>query len=168
MRIDKFTPCLENTKTGKIEKTMYKLAKKEELKKLQGWNFDWTDSSLDNSEIYKLTLKNDDVIQGLVAFSNFKRDRAIYIDIVESAPHNMGSNKKYNGVGGHLYAIAAQKSVEKGYGGFLFMDAKNAELVKHYSDTLGAVLIGRPHPYRMIIDEEAASKLLEIYTLEGE
>lgn len=168
MRIDKFTPCLENTETGKIEKTRYKLAKKEELQKLRGWKFNWTDSSLDNTEIYKLTLKDDDIIQGLVAISDFKRDKAIYINLVESAPHNIGAKKKYNGVGGHLYAIAAQKSVEKGYGGFLFMDAKNMELVGHYSNTLGAVLIGRPHPYRMIIDEESANKLLKIYTMEGE
>lgn len=168
MRIDKFTPCLENVKTGKIEQTSYKLATKEELRKLKNWNFNWADSSLDDTEIYKLTLANDDNIQGLISISDFKRDRAVYINIVESAPHNLGKNKQYNGVGGHLYAIAAKKSVEKGYGGFLFMDAKNIELVEHYRNTLGAVLIGRPHPYRMVIDEEASNKLLKIYTLEGE
>lgn len=48
------------------------------------------------------------------------------------------------------------------------MDAKNAELVDHYKKTLGALFLGRPHPYRMIIDEENAIKLLSIYTLKGE
>ena len=75
---------------------------------------------------------------------------------------------RYNGVGGHLFAIAVQKSVDCGYGGYVFMDAKNAELVDHYKKTLGALFLGRPHPYRMIIDEENAMKLLSIYTLKGE
>ena len=88
------------------------------------------------------------------------------MSVVEAAPHNLGTDKQYNGVGGHLYAIAAKKSIEYGYGGFLFMDAKSLELVEHYQKTLGAILLGRPHPYRMIIDEEAANSLLKIYTLE--
>ena len=46
------------------------------------------------------------------------------------------------------------------------MDAKNKELVKHYSKTLGAVHLGRPHPYRMFIDEDNAERLLGIYTFE--
>ena len=48
------------------------------------------------------------------------------------------------------------------------MDAKNMELVAHYQDTLGAVLLGRPHPYRMFVDEENAKKLIKIYTLKEE
>ena len=168
MYIDKFTPCLENTKTGKLEQTKYMLVTPKELQSLKGWKFDWTSPDLKEADVYKLTLENNDKIQGLVAISYFAKDKAVYVNIVESAPHNIGSNKQYNGVGGHLYAIAAQKSVEKGYGGFLFMDAKNLELVEHYQNTLGAVLIGRPHPYRMVVDEDAAHKLLDIYTLKGE
>ncbi len=103
-----------------------------------------------------------------VAISDYKKDRAIYVDIAESAPHNLGKSKKYNGVGGHLFVIAAKVSVDKGYGGFIFMDAKNKELVSHYQETLGAVFLGRPHPYRMFIDEEQAEKLLKIYTLREE
>lgn len=47
--------------------------------------------------------------------------------------------KRYEGVGGHLFAIMMpQKSMEKGYGGFVFLDAKNADLVRHYEEALGA------------------------------
>ena len=166
MHIDKFTPCLEERKTGKILPTTFSAISKEERKHLQGWKFNWLDSNLEGSEVYKLTLKGSTKPEGLVALKRFERDRAVYIDIVEAAPHNLGKDKQYNGVGGHLYAIAAKKSVEYGYGGFLFMDAKNMELVEHYQKTLGAILLGRPHPYRMIIDEEAAMRLLKIYTME--
>lgn len=166
--IDKFTPCLENAETGEIIETSYSLANKSELRQLKGWKFDWLADDLKNAEIYKLQIKNDSEIQGLVALTKFERDKAIYVNIAESAPQNLGKNKKYNGVGGHLFAIAAQRSKICGYGGFVFMDAKNVELVKHYQETLGATHLGIPHPYRMFIDEDAADKLLKIYTLNKE
>ena len=165
VKIDRFTPCLVDTSSGKIVDTQYSLATTEDLK-IIGWNFNWSNSDLRNSEIYKLTLKGDNKIQGLVALNNFKKDNAVYVKLAESAPHNIGKNKKYDGVGGHLFAIAIKKSMERGYGGFVFMDAKNIELVEHYRKTLGAVHIGGVHPYRMYIDEDNAQKILNYYTLE--
>lgn len=165
IEIDKFTPCLVEKSTGKIVDTQYSLATIEDLKTSK-WNFKWFDKDLKNSEIYKLTLKDDSEIQGLVAINDFKKDNAIYVKLAESAPHNIGKNKKYDGVGGHLFAIAIKKSTERGYGGFVFMDAKNMDLVRHYKETLGAVHIGGVHPYRMFIDEDNAQKVLDYYTLE--
>lgn len=166
INIDKLTPCLEDVKTGRFVSTFYKKASKNDLTGLKGWSFNWLDRSLEKAEVYKLCVNGEDSIQGLVAVTDFKRDRAIYVNLAENAPHNLGKNKKYNGVGGHLFAIAAEISYKRGYGGFIFMDAKNTELVEHYSKTLGAVLLGRPHPYRMLIDEENAIKLLNTYTFE--
>lgn len=165
VKIDRFTPCLVETSSGEIVDTQYSLATTEDLK-TSGWNFNWSDSDLRNSEVYKLTLKGDNKIQGLVALNDFKKDNAVYVKLAESAPHNIGKNKKYDGVGGHLFAIAIKKSIERGYGGFVFMDAKNIELVEHYHKTLGAVHIGGVHPYRMYIDEDNAQKILDYYTLE--
>lgn len=164
--IDKFTPCLEDTGTGELVPTIYEKATPKELSGLKGWNFNWLDKDLKKAEIYKLCIVGDNTIQGLVAITDFQRDMAVYVNIAESAPHNLGRNKKYSGVGGHLFAIAAKVSKDKGYGGFLFMDAKNIELVEHYHNTLGAVLLGRPHPYRMFVDEESAMRLLDTYTFE--
>ncbi len=164
--IDKFSPCLEDARTGKIVPTIYAKATKNELSSLKGWNFNWLDGSLNECDVYKLCIAGNETIQGLVAVKDFKRDMAVYVTIAESAPHNIGKNKQFIGVGGHLFAIAAKISMDKGYGGFVFMDAKNTELVEHYSKTLGAILLGRPHPYRMFIDEENAAKLLETYTFE--
>lgn len=164
--IDKFTPCLEDAQTGEIIETTYSLVTESELKQLTGWNFNWLSEDLNEAEIFKLQRKDNADIQGLIALTKFERDKAIYVNLAESAPHNLGKDKKYNGVGGHLFAIAAQRSKQLGYGGFVFMDAKNTELVKHYRDSLGAILLGMPHPYRMFIDEDAAERLLKIYTLE--
>lgn len=170
IEIDRFTPCLINKLNGEIVNTDYTVATKNELKSLKskGWNFNWLTEDLAQSIVYKLTLENDSEPQGLIALTDYPRDNAMYINIAESAPHNLGKNKLYEGVGGHLFAIAAQESINRGYDGFLFLDAKNIELVNYYRDKFGAVLLGIPHPYRMFIDEASAQKLLKIYTLKGE
>lgn len=166
LEIDRFTPCLEDTQTGELIPTTYQRVSAEEIEALQGWRFNWASDELSGAEIYKLCLVNDPTIQGLVATTDFKRDQAVYVNLAESAPHNLGESKRFHGVGGHLFAIAARISVEKHYGGFIFMDAKNTELVNHYRKMLGAVLLGRPHPYRMFVDEENAMRLLDTYTFE--
>ena len=170
IEIDDFTPCLIERTTGKIVNTVFSLASLSELKPLkhQGWNFNWTADDLKDSDIYKLTLEGDDTIQGLVALKDMPNDYAVYLKLAESAPLNLGKNKRYEGVGGHLFAIAAKISMDHGYGGFLFFEAKNMELVRHYQEMFGGKVIGGVHQYRMVIDEEAAEQLLNKYTLKGE
>jgi len=165
IEIDKLTPCLEQTNTGNIVDTSFSPVTEQDLKTIKKWAFKWSFKNLPDYEIYKLTAANDDRIQGLVAIKDVPDDSAVYVQIAESAPHNRGKNKEYAGVGGHLFAIAVLRSYELGYDGFVFMDAKNLRLVSHYANTLGAFLIGTPHPYRMAIDEIAAKKLIKLYTL---
>lgn len=165
LRIDRFTQCLVDAKTGALLDTVYSKVALEELQTLKGWAFDWNDPALEQDEIYKLTVEGKNSIEGLIAIQYLHRDRAVYVHIAESAPHNKGKGKQYIGVGGHLFAIAAQKSLEAGFGGFFFMDAKNLELVHHYQKALGAVWLGIPHEYRMLVEEDAAAKLLSVYTL---
>ena len=56
-----------------------------------------------------------------------------------------------------MFAIAIKLSLTNGFGGYIFMDAKNTELVKHYAKMLGAVLAPtRLHEYRMEVFEEQA------------
>ena len=167
--IDKLTPCLKELATGKILQTTFSIAETFEIKGLQkkGWYFDWTDKEMSRCNIYKLQLKGDDVIQGLVATEVVRG--AVYIHLCESAPHNQSPSKKYEGVGGHLFAIAIKLSIAMGFGGYVYFEAKNMDLVKHYSEKFGAVMVPtRIHDYRMEISEEDAQELIEKYTLEGD
>jgi hypothetical protein len=132
----------------------------------KGWFFDWEDPEMKDDVIYKLLVEGSDEIQGLVATRLMRG--TVFVVLVESAPHNKPPNKKYDGVGGHLFAIAVKLSLKNGFGGFVHFDTKNMKLVKHYSNTLGAKLYGGVHMYRMAIDEIAAMDLVEKYTLEGE
>ena len=93
---------------------------------------------------------------------------AIYVKITESAPHNKGKDKEYIGTGGHLFAVAALISLYKGYGGFIYMDAKNRRLVDHYIEILGASYVGGVHPFRLSVNEVAARKLIEFYNFKGD
>jgi len=169
--IDKLTPCLERVSTGEILATVFSIARNEELRGLQkrGWNFNWIADELKDTIVYKLTLKDDDVIQGLIAVEINPKEYAIHAHLVESAPHNLGKSKEYEGVGGHLFAIAIKLSLALGFDGFVYMDAKNPELVRHYAKTLGAIQIRtRIHEYRMAILEDNAQRIIEKYTLEGD
>ena len=166
IEIDELTPCLVESESGQVVPTTYRRYERADLRQLHaaGWLFDWED--IGDAEVYGITAAGDGTLQGLIAVEDYARDRALYIKLVESAPQNKGMSKRYRGVGGHLFAVAALESKKRGYGGFLFLDAKNRDLVQYYHETLGAQWIGGVHGYRMVLDEDAAQALLDKYTFE--
>jgi len=167
--IDKLTPCLVEIATGDVLQTVFSLAAEDDISGLKekGWLFDWSDEALQKTNIYKLMIKDDDVVQGLVSAEVIRG--AVYVHLAESAPHNLPPNKKYEGVGGHLFAIAMKLSLSNGFGGYIFMDAKNQKLVDHYIEKLGARRVStRYHTHRLEVSEENAVKVINKYTLEGD
>lgn len=156
--IDELTDCLVERSTGKQEETEYRvrtaLIKPEEYK---GWKFDWSVTEKNGYNIYELFLKNDNIVQGRIAT---RVDGGVVdVDIVETAPHNYGCTGKYQGVGGHLFAIACQISKESGCDGFVTFTAKS-DLISYYEKVLNArVARGQ----RMYIDEAAADILIRQY-----
>jgi hypothetical protein len=86
-----------------------------------------------------LTIVNNlDIIQRLTSLT-IKTDH-IYMNLIESAPFNLGRNKIYEGVGGNLVAFACKVSFQTGFDGFVSFTAKT-KLIKHYEKTLGAYLL---------------------------
>ena len=167
--IDKLTPCLVDASTGEVLPTIFSIATMDDIKGIagKGWAFDWSASELQKYNTYKLLVKGDDTIQGLVSTQVLRG--AVQVHLTESALHNRGENKRYAGAGGHLFAIAMRLSMTLGFGGYIFFDAKNLELVKHYSDMLYANRIHSPvHEYRMEVLEVNASRIINRYTLEGD
>ena len=90
IEIDKLTPCLERVSDKEIVDTTFSPATKAELKTLKKWQFKWTAKDLAECEIYKLTVENDDRIQGLIAIQDMRGSNAVYVKIAESAPHKAG------------------------------------------------------------------------------
>lgn len=123
----------------------------------------------DDNEIYAVVLKGTVDIQGMVALSGSSDFKAVHIAWMCAAPQNnleIVGEKKYLGVGGHLFAIAAQRSKEMGYESAISGYASDLKLAKHYCDVFGAELLGILHPYQIFIDTEEAEKIMEVYDYE--
>lgn len=170
--IDEIVPCLKDTVTGDMKETVvFKIESRSYLKQFteqNGWQINWIEIPLD-VEVYELALKDTKEIQGLVAVRNDVNSHAAYLHWACTAPqnnkHDFGK-QKYSGVGGHLFAIAADKSIEWGYEGAMHGFALNQELLEHYMQTFNAEFLGMLHDYQFFINENNAKKLLEVYNYE--
>lgn len=168
--VDELVPCLKDSVTGEILPTEVREMKRSQLKgftEKSGWNDDWANRP-PNELIFGVFLKNDAQPQGLVSIRN---DRGgVYIASASSAPWNnkleTNGKPKYIGVGGHLFAIAAEQSVKNGYGGTIYGYAVNREVLQHYVEHFGAVHFPLVHEYQFIIDPEPAQRLIDTYNYE--
>lgn len=174
--IDEVVPCLKNTETKEIVETVvFKVETRSFLRafnKKNGWYENWSTFGTE-VEIYALATKDDMEIQGLVALENDENAQAVFVTWACTAPHNnkhelekVGKIPKYIGVGGHLFAIAVDKSMDWGYDGCIHGYAVNQEVLRHYQEVLGAVYLGTLHKYHFAVLEKSAQKLLEVYDYE--
>ena len=166
--IDELTPCLKDSETGEIFETeVIRIKRKSFLSKYNkktGWYTNWA-SLLSEDEVYALVIKGTVDIQGLVAFHKVEDYSAVFISWMCAAPQNnpmVVQKKKYIGVGGHLFAIAVDKSIEYGYDGAVTGNAANKDLVKHYCEVFWAQQLGLIHPFQIFIDEINARKIKEV------
>ena len=160
--IDKLTNSIQNTVSGDSFQTEVSTFTTKDLKqstKKNGWKFNWKQELTNNNrEVYKLTIVNNpDIIQGLISFT-IKTDH-IYMDLIESAPFNLGRNKIYEGVAGNLVAFACKVAFQRGFDGFLSFTAKT-KLIEHYEKSLGAYHFGN---HLMILETKASTILVDIY-----
>ena len=157
--IDEIVPCLKDTVTGEMKETVvFKIESRSYLKQYteqNGWQINWIELPTD-VEVYELALKDTKEIQGLVAVKNDVNSRAAFLHWACTAPqnnkHDFGK-QKYSGVGGHLFAIAADKSIQWGYEGAMHGFALNKELLEHYMETFNAEFLGMLHDYQFFINE---------------
>lgn len=170
--IDEFTPCLKDARTGELVQTeVIRIKRKSFLKKYNkknGWYTNW-DKLADENEIYALVVEGSVDIQGLVAVTKNEDMNALYISWMCASPDNnklITDDVKYQGIGGHLFAIAAQKSMDYGYDGYMYGFAANKELLEHYVDVFNGEVIAMLHPYQFAIGEESAKTIMEVYDYE--
>ena len=161
-QVDSLTNSIVNTLTGDSFPTDITRLLKSDLKnvtKRNGWSFDWTEELRKNDrEIYKLTIVNNPtVIQGIISFTI--REDNIFMNLVESAPFNIGANKVYEGVAGNLVAFACKTSFKHHLHGFVSFFSKT-NLIDHYVKSLGAYHFGG---HLMIITTESAQILVDRY-----
>ena len=166
--VDELVPCLKDTKTGEILPTVVTSVDTKSLKgynKRNGWYVNWQQLSKEGCEVYSVKIKDSDVIEGLIALK--REPNAIYISWAVNAPHNspFSANKKYTGVGGHLFAIAAEEAMKHSNGN-MYAFATDMDLVDYYVKEFNAEYIGILHDYHVVWDKYACKRLLEVYNYE--
>lgn len=170
--VDLITPCLKDAVTGEMVDTeVIRIRRKSFLRKFNkrtGWYVSWEELS-EEHEIYALVVKGTVDIQGMIAVKNNPEIRALVAEWMVSAPWNnptLVKQKKYYGIGGHLFAIAAAKSREYGYDGEFTGAAINQKLQEYYAEKFGAIKLHGLHQFQIIITAENARQLEEVYTYE--
>src|SRR5436305_1761929 len=111
--IDKLTNSIEDTHTSLSYPTDIELITKKEVNQLHkkdGWLFNWKlEFKLENHLVYKLVLKGENSIQGLVSIELIYDEKYIEMHLIENAPANFGINKKFAGVAGNLVAFCCKR-----------------------------------------------------------
>ena len=141
VEIDELTPCLRDSVTGEIVDTeVIPITRKTVLKKFNkqnGWYINW-ESLFNESEIYALVISGTYSIQGLIAVHNDVDSKTAFIDWAVASPENnpqIVPEKKYAGVGGHLFAIAGKRNPLSSYFQHTHTHSTLAELAGITADT---------------------------------
>ena len=155
---------LKKRSTGNRVRTKFFSVTEEDVRKLEGWKFDWT-LPFDNEKykIFALFLEDSIEYQGLVAYEERPKDSSVKVILIESNPHNIGRNGIYEGTGGHLFAIAIKKSYELGFDGHIYFVSKTNKM-DYYQAAFGAKLINSKRS-TMAIEKEQSRKLYDTYIL---
>lgn len=133
-----------------------------------GWDTDRV-KLYDFNEIYALYVEDNTEVQGLVALYPDGNANSVYISWMCAAPHNQkGPEQKYVGVGGHLFAVAADRSFHYGLRGELYGFASNSKLYDHYAKELKAIQVGILHDYHFIITSDVSKEIMEVYDYDYE
>ncbi len=135
-----------------------------QLDLVSDWQFDWRSESMSESrQVAALLVAHSEAVEGLMSCE--RRLDHVHVHLIESAPHNIGAAKRYNGVPANLMAYACRESGRLGFDGVVVFDSKT-DLINHYMETLGAIRLGRSN--RMVLNEEAAKSLIARYFKDGD
>lgn len=149
-------------------------ATEQDLAATHDWQTKWT-TAFARSLPNKVALHRTDngELLGLMSYELDEKGLAVEIIYVETARHSNanllkseGGRKKYIGIAKALFAYAVQVSLEHDFDGVLYFRAKTSELVEYYRTRFGAIAPVRYDPFRMLILEDAAMKLISEFSME--
>lgn len=135
------------------------------------WQTSWLSDFIQDEvlEKYALTIVETGELVGLGAYRDMPEGILVYVEYIESAPHSnptLTGQRKYTGIGAALLAYGIQLSIDRGYGGAIYLKAKTTEIKEHYVRNFGAIPFSRIDPYLLLIDGEAAKELFLQYLKE--
>lgn len=146
-------------------------ATEHDLAMTKNWQTRWTTpfaQQLPN----KVALRRSDngELLGLMSYELDNTGLAVEIIYMESARHSNANllhaeskPKRYYGIAKALFAYAVQISMDAGFDGVLVFRAKTSELLKYYAQEFGARQVAAYDPFRMVIWEDAADRIIAEY-----
>ena len=146
----------------------------QDLTQTQDWQTSWTTPYvLDLPNKVALHRADNDELLGLMSYELDEKGLAVEIIYVESARHSNanllnaeGGHKKYIGIAKALFVYAVQVSLDHNFDGVLYFRAKTSELAEYYRTRFGAIAPVRYDPFRMLVLEDAAAKLISDFIVE--
>ena len=135
-----------------------------------GWQTNWKTSTVKRFP-NKVALKTESgELLGLMSYICDEKFLAVEVVYLENQPqsnanllHITGESKRYNGIAKALFAYAVNQSLENGFDGVVLFKAKTDTLLEYYIREFGARQVGRYDPFRLVLWEDAAQKLIEEY-----
>jgi len=153
---------LYDATTGEATEALILAAKKGDMPaKKNSWQFTWKKlAKVEGAQLFKIVTADDQSeIEGVLMLTLISEEM-LYLNNIEVAPHNYGSEGKYRNVAGSLLAFACYQSFELGrnhYIGFLSFESKT-QLIALYQNKYGATCaMGQ----KMFFDPTAGRKLMK-------
>ena len=142
-----------------------------DLEQTTEWQTQWVSRAAQEMPNKAALRRMDDAeLLGLMSYELDEKGMAVEIVYLESAGHSNANllhtnrgQKKYIGIGRALFAYAAAVSIDAGFGGVMFFKAKTSELREYYIREFGAMPLGSFDPFRLIIWEDAAERIITGY-----
>ena len=154
--------------SGEKVPAVVKAATEQDLAATRNWQTSWETAfarGLPNKVALQRT--DDSELLGLMSYELYDKGLAVEVIYMESARHSNanllhaeGGHKRYYGIAKALFAYAVQVSLDAGFGGVLIFKAKTSELLDYYARTFGARRATAYDPFRMIIWEDAAERII--------
>ena len=143
-------------------------ATEQDLAATKDWQTSWETPFAHNLP-NKVALRraDDSELLGLMSYELCDKGLAVEVIYMESAHHSNanllhaeGGHKRYYGIAKALIAYAVQVSLDAGFDGVLIFKAKTSDLLDYYARTFGARRATAYDPFRMIIWEDAAERII--------
>ena len=133
------------------------------------WQTSWTSEYLEDERFEKYAAKINGKLIALGAYEILEYALVVHLAYMEAHPASnpMLDNgiPEYTGIGRMMIAYGIKLSIDHGLAGDVVLEAKTAELARHYEKDFGAVLLPsfEASAPRYLIADEAAKRIFFTY-----
>lgn len=120
------------------------------------WNFE------KEQIVYKIRLKLEEEILGLVSIEDIPREFRIHVRLIELNSKDVGKSERYDNIAGCLLAFVCQLAFQKDYEGYVSLQPKT-DLIGHYIAKYGFHQLGK----NLFIELNDSEKLIHKYLKNG-